>query len=475
MLRETLQTLSEKNPNKNMLSLELPVCPHAENNLGKDFYAESGSTRAMRTVIMGGGTTKQIPQRRLRPPNLINKCCMAAICGMVNPGPSCMPTLGGSGTPCPAPSQHSPATDRLFHPAGPSLCPACPPPAKRPQGHLAASRGLRCPTPQRQADTAREVPQGTPHWRRLMPWGDRRCDRLCDRRCDRRCARRCDRRCDDPGSIPARAPPSPLGVRPRPAAISRRSRPAAGGPRHPTRPPPPPRRVPRGAPPPLAGPNPSPGCSKWPREKGGGGAAITGKAPARLPGPLSSPSRARRPHAQQRGGAAGAGRLPQVGGAGRDAGAGGAAAGVAALVVLEGGDGAHPGGAAVLGQDHLRQRHRGEGAEGGPEGSPEGGSEGGSEGARPRFRGSPRRLSADFASSRPLLHGFGARARGWVWEASPTERCHRRAVKGRLLGGAMRAGLVLRRARHRPCTAPLQSGRWWLRLQAQADLLQPLP
>ncbi|EOB06014.1 ADP-ribosylation factor-like protein 8B [Anas platyrhynchos] len=82
MLRETLLTLSEKNPNKNMLSLELPVCPHAENNLGKDFYAESGSTRAMRTVIMGGGTTKQIPQRRLSPPNLINKCCMAAICGM---------------------------------------------------------------------------------------------------------------------------------------------------------------------------------------------------------------------------------------------------------------------------------------------------------------------------------------------------------------------------------------------------------
>ncbi|XP_035197144.1 ADP-ribosylation factor-like protein 8B isoform X1 [Oxyura jamaicensis] len=103
--------------------------------------------------------------------------------------------------------------------------------------------------------------------------------------CDKQCDRRCGRRCGDPGAIPARAPPSPLGVHPRPAAISRRSRPAAGGPRHPTRPPPPPRRAPRGAPPPLAGPNPSPGCSKWPREKGGGG-AITGRLPLASPFPF---------------------------------------------------------------------------------------------------------------------------------------------------------------------------------------------
>lgn len=35
-------------------------------------------------------------------------------------------------------------------------------------------------------------------------------------------------------------------------------------------------------------------------------------------------------------------------------------AGLVPLALLEGGDGAHPGGAAVLRQDHLRQRHRGE-------------------------------------------------------------------------------------------------------------------
>ncbi|KAL2299992.1 hypothetical protein Nmel_012848, partial [Mimus melanotis] len=35
------------------------------------------------------------------------------------------------------------------------------------------------------------------------------------------------------------------------------------------------------------------------------------------------------------------------------------------LALLEGGDGADPGGATVLGQDHLRQRHRGERGGGG--------------------------------------------------------------------------------------------------------------
>ncbi|XP_034631283.1 ADP-ribosylation factor-like protein 8B isoform X1 [Trachemys scripta elegans] len=44
----------------------------------------------------------------------------------------------------------------------------------------------------------------------------------------------------------------------------------------------------------------------------------------------------------------------------RDAGAAVPAAGLVPLALLEGGDGAHPGGAAVLGQDHLRQRHRGQ-------------------------------------------------------------------------------------------------------------------
>lgn len=50
----------------------------------------------------------------------------------------------------------------------------------------------------------------------------------------------------------------------------------------------------------------------------------------------------------------------------RHAGATLPAAGLVPLALLEGGDGAHPGGAAVLGQDHLRQRHRGERAGGRP-------------------------------------------------------------------------------------------------------------
>lgn len=118
------------------------------------------------------------------------------------------------------------------------------------------------------------------------------------------------------------------------------------------------------------------------------------------------------------GGGAGPGFAARSGagctGRGQDAGALHQAAGLVPGALLEGGDGADPGGAAVLGQDHLRQRDRGTGVMLGGEARAWPGLEGRREGGREGDRASIF-LPAQGGRRTPL-------PRSCVWkERSPAE------------------------------------------------------